>query len=297
MAEHCNPAPPDDSAFGVLRIKAGQGGGAVRLATLVRDLMERHQMARDDAVLSHLLPPLSKPNAPALYLLQPGGNAQPLGEREWFDTPDGNPGRKPQTGRFVRSRGIGYAPANIPMADSVGRGLVGAVAWITGVWRNPLNADAACMDALDPAAVASRLAVSELNAPEVWGWGSGAVAVAASLELADVETWEQLLAWRLANVNAKNKRGPDWGLGEGKQLRILTVELAQRMSGGVGKSAALNAMGWELGYKGAEPRKPLQKSIDAARMRRATAPSAAPSSDGETIVRSGQKVLKHPKAA
>ena len=75
MTEPRNPAPPDDSAYGVLRIKAGPGGGAVRLATLVRDLMERHQMARAEAVLSHLLPPLHEPNAPALYLLQPGGNA------------------------------------------------------------------------------------------------------------------------------------------------------------------------------------------------------------------------------
>lgn len=296
MTEPHNPARPNESAFGAPRIKAGPGGGALRLATLVRDLMERHQMARADAVLTHLLPPLSESNAPTLYLLQPGGNALPLGGREWFATGSGNP----EPGRRFRSGGIaGSGVTFAPVGQSVGRGLVGAVAWLKGVWGNPVNSDAVCMDALDLAAVASRLAVSELDAAAVWGWGSGgaAVAVAASLELEDVETWAQLVEWRLANVNPKNKRGPDWGRGAGKQLRILEAELAQRTSAGAGKSAALNAMGRELGYTGAEPRKPLQKAIDAVRMRKATSPSAAPSSDGVTIVRSGQKVPKPPKAA
>ena len=196
MTEPRNPAPPDDSAYGVLRIKAGPGGGAVRLATLVRDLMERHQMARAEAVRAHLLPPLSEPNAPALYLLQPGGNAQPLGEREWFGTPDGNPGKKPQAGRVVRSRGIGYAPTNIPMADSVGRGLVGALAWLNRVWGNPAYADAVCMDALDLSAVASRLAVSELDAAEVWGWGSAAAHADDAGPVADAWDGARLLARR-----------------------------------------------------------------------------------------------------
>ena len=192
MIEPRNPAPPADSAFGVLRIKAGPGGGAVRLATLVRDLMERHQMARTDAVLSHLLPPLSKPNAPALYLLQPGGNAQPLGEREWFATGSGNQ----EQGRRVRSGGIaGGGFTRAPVGQSLGRGLVGAVAWLKGVWGNPVNADTGCMDDLDPAVVASRLAVSELDAAEVWGWGSAkkVVALAPAPKLTD---WQRLIADR-----------------------------------------------------------------------------------------------------
>lgn len=144
-------------------------------------------------------------------------------------------------------------------------------------------------------AVCVRAAVAH----ELWGWGSvaGAPTVATSLELEDVETWAQLVEWRLANVNAKNKRGPDWGRGSGKQLRILEAELARLMSVGAGKSAALNAMGRELGYTSAEPRKPMQKAIDAARKRKAAAPSAAPSLDRVTIVHSGQKVPKLPKAA
>ena len=270
MTDPHNPARPDESAFGAPRIKAGPGGGAVRLARLVRDLMERHQITRAEAVLMKLLPPLEAAEPPALYFLQPGGNAVVIGVCEWFATGDGHPTRE-----RTFSNGVGRGCRTTPAAPSCGRGVAGASAWLRVVWGGARNTDA------------------------VWGWGSGgaAVAVAAALEREDVETWPQLVEWRLANVNPKNKRGPDWGRGTGKQLRILEAELAQRTSAGAGKSAALNAMGRELGYTGAEPRKPLQKAMDAVRMRKATSPSAAPSSDGVTIVRSGQKVPKPPKAA
>lgn len=292
MTEPHNPARPNESAFGAPRIKAGPGGGAVRLARLVRDLMERHQITRAEAVLKKLLPPLDVPNPPALYFLQPGGNAVAIGVWEWFATGDGHPRRE-----RTFSNGVGRGCRTIPAAPGCGRGVAGAVEWLRNVWGDAANTDAACLDNLQ--AVAACLAVSEADAVGFWGWGAGvaALAVAASLELADVETWAQLVEWRLANVNPKNKRGPDWGIGAGKQLRILEAELAQRTSAGAGKSAALNAMGRELGYTGAEPRKPLQKAMDAVRMRKATSPSAAPSSDGVTIVRSGQKVPKPPKAA
>ena len=243
MTEPRNPAPPDDSAYGVLRIKAGPGGGAVRLATLVRDLMERHQMARAEAVWAHLLPPLHEPNAPALYLLQPGGNALPLGDREWFDTPDGNPGKKPQAGRVVRSRGIGYAPTNIPMADSVGRGLVGALAWLNRVWGNPAYADAVCMDALYLSAVASRLAVSELDAAEVWGWGSAAAHAddAGPVSPFPLADFEALVTYRkaqkAANVAAgKPHKTIPWT--DGNQLDLLRGEYA-RLGGHPGAAVSI----------------------------------------------------------
>lgn len=191
MIEPRNPAPPADSAFGVLRIKAGPGGGAVRLATLVRDLMERHQMARTDAVLSHLLPPLSEPNAPALYLLQPGGNALPLGEREWFATGSGNQ----EMGRGVRSGGIaGGGVTRVPAGRSLGRGLVGAVAWLRGVWGGAAHTDAASLDSLQ--AVAAYLAVSEADAVAVWGWGSAAAHADVAMPVADAWDGARLLARR-----------------------------------------------------------------------------------------------------
>ena len=229
MTEPRNPAPPDDSAFGVLRIKAGQGGGAVRLATLVRDLMKRHQMARADAVLTYLLPPLSESNAPVLYLLQPGGNAQPLVDREWFDTGSSNQ----EQGRGLRSGGIaggGFTRALV--GRSLGRGLVGAVAWLKGVWGNPLNADASCMDGLSLAVVAPRLAVSESDAVEVWGWGSAAAHAddAAPVSLFPLADFDALVSYRKAQKAANVAVGkPDktipWT--DGNQLDLLRGEYAR----------------------------------------------------------------------
>jgi hypothetical protein len=302
MTQPRNPAPPDDSAFGALRIKAGLGGGAVRLATLVRDLMERHQMARAEAVLTHLLPPLREPNAPALYLLQPGGNAQPLGEREWFATGSGNQ----EQGRRVRSGGIVDGSfTRAPVGQSLGRGLVGAVAWLKGVWGNPVNADAVCMDALDLAADASRLAVSELDAAAVWGRGSAAsvfsLAPAAVAPLAgDLATWADLVLYRTENTTGEGskRRGPDWGLG--KQIAIANAELHRRTAEGLGESAALNAMGRELGYTGDEPRKQMKKALSLTRMRgQMLGPTAGlvTSSAGVTVVRDGKAEPKKNKAA
>ena len=224
MTEPRNPAPPADSVFGVLRIKAGPGGGAVRLARLVRDLMERHQMARADAVLTHLLQPLRKPNAPALYLLQPGGNAQPLGEREWFTTGSGNQ----ELGRGLRSGGIaggGFTRALV--GRSLGRGLVGAVAWLRVVWGGAAHTDAASLDSLQ--AVAAYLAVSEADAVAVWGWGSAAAhadvaAPAALFSLADFgELATYRKAQKAANVAAgKPHKTIPWT--DGNQLEVLRTE-------------------------------------------------------------------------
>ena len=238
MTEPRNPAPPDDPAYGVLRIKAGPGGGAVRLATLVRDLMERHQMARAEAVRAHLLPPLIVPNAPALYLLQPGGNAQPLGDREWFDTGSGNQ----ELGRGVRSGGIaggGFTRALV--GRSLGRGLVGAVAWLRVVWGGVAYTDAASLDSLQ--AVAAYLAVSEADAVAVWGWGSAAVhaddaAPVSPFPLADFEalaTYRK--AQKAANVAAgkPNKTIP-WT--DGNQLDLLRGEYA-RLGGHPGAAVSI----------------------------------------------------------
>lgn len=301
MIEPSNPAPPADSAFGVLRIKAGPGGGAVRLATLVRDLMERHQMARTDAVLSHLLPPLSEPNAPALYLLQPGGNALPLGEREWFATGSGNQ----EMGRGVRSGGIaGGGVTRAPAGQSLGRGLVGAVAWLRGVWGDAAYTEAVCLDSLQ--AVAAYLAVSEADAVAVWGWGSAANVVALAPAVApllanDLATWADLVRYRTENRTGEGskRRGPDWGLG--KQIAIAKAELGRRIDMGMGESAALNAMGRELGYTGDEPRKQLHKALFSERKRVQKPMPATVGTDqasaGVIVVRSGKVAAKKDKAA
>ena len=148
-------------------------------------------MARTDAVLSHLLPPLIKPNGPALYLLQPGGNAQPLGDREWFDTGSGNQ----ELGRGVRSGGIaGGGFTRVLVGQSLGRGLVGAVAWLGRVWGDAAYTDAVCLDSLQ--AVAAYLAVSEADAVAVWGWGSAAAHADVAGPVADAWDGARLLARR-----------------------------------------------------------------------------------------------------
>lgn len=154
--------PTDESAFGVLRIKSGPDGGAVRLGVLVRDLMKRHDMARAEAVTEVLLPPLQGDSPPALYLLQQGGNALALGDREWFNTGTGNPPPQP------RFKPI-FAP---PPLVSLGHGTAGAVAWVRLAWAAPQYADAG-MDVRE--ALGSFLAVSEADAAAVWGWGAAQV--------------------------------------------------------------------------------------------------------------------------
>ena len=277
-----NPARPDESAFCVPRIGPGPEGRAVYLETVAQWLAERDDLSLREA-WDRLLDGLAVLDPWPVHWLKKGdvGYGQLMQVRdEWFATHTGAHG---PAGRHYNP-GFGKHAPPPPPAPCLGRGTSGFVAWL----RKGFGSDDMQL-----------LILAESEARRLWGWGSGVavVAVAASLELEDVETWPQLVEWRLANVNPKNKRGPDWGRGAGKQLRILEAELELRTSAGAGKSAALNAMGRELGYTGAEPRKPLKKAIDAVRMRKATASSAAPSSDGVTIVRSGQKVPKHPKAA
>jgi len=264
MTEPRNPAPPDDSAYGVLRIKAGPGGGAVRLATLVRDLMERHQMARAEAVLSHLLPPLHEPNAPALYLLQPGGNALPLGDREWFTTGSGNQ----EQGRGVRSGGIaGGGFTRAPVGQSLGRGLVGAVAWLGRVWGGAAYTDAVSLDSLQ--AVAAYLAVSELDAAEVWGWGSAAAHAddAAPVSPFPLADFEALVTYRkaqkAANVAAgKPHKTIPWT--DGNQLDLLRGEYA-RLGGHPGAAVSIAK---DLGTT----RQAVLAALEKERKRKASSP-------------------------
>lgn len=204
-------ASSDESRFGVPRIKAGPDGRAVRLAMVVRHLMALHQMARADAVTTCLLPPLEGIKPPALYLLQPGGNAQPLGGREWFATGSGRPGPA-TTGLRVLSAGIGRGAVAAPMAASLGHGVAGLAAWLRAVWGSAKNSDAACLD--DAAALASYVAVGEADAVAVWGWGAvgdgevGAATVTQPVADAwdDARLWARHQALKASGVHAFTKK-------------------------------------------------------------------------------------------
>ena len=245
MAE---PHTPNESAFGVLRIKAGPDGGAVRLGVLVRDLMKRHDMARAEAVTDLLLPRLQGDSPPALYLLQPGGNALALGDREWFQT---------GTGDAAWSIGAGSTIWNVKRepADSLGHGTAGAVAWLRLVWADPRCADAG-MDVRE--AMGSFLAVSEADAAAVWGWGAARVValsmvpvpeVVGTFPLADLPA---LAAYRTANNRAS------WA--DGNQRELVTAAVQDRG----GNTAAWDSVAAEIGVK----RQTLQTAVKRERKRK-----------------------------
>lgn len=150
----------DVGTFGVERIASGAEGKAVRLAVLVRWWMVKEQTVRADAIERFFLPALER-MAPQLYFLQPGGFARPFGDIEWFATSTGAAGPAPGLRWRLGERR--------PMAQSLGSGLAGLIAWIRGVWANPRNADA-MLD--DEAARAAYLAVSVADARRCWGWGA-----------------------------------------------------------------------------------------------------------------------------
>ena len=154
--------------------------------------------------------------------------------------------------------------------------------------------------------MASRLAVSEFDAAEVWGWGSAENVFAlepavAPLLANDLATWADLVRYRTENTTGKGsrRRGPDWGLG--KQIAIAKAEFGRRIDTGMGESAALNAMGRELGYTGDEPRKQLHKALFSERKRVQKPIPATVGTDqasaGVIVVRSGKVAPKKDKVA
>lgn len=152
-----------EGTFGVERIGPGAGGKAVRLADLVRRLMAKEQTARADAVERFLLPVL-KGGALPLYSLRPGGFAQPVSETEWFAT---DTARRDLDCLCWWDYCRGDDEPRYPSGSKLGKGVVGAAAWLEAVWADPLNADAAMDDERTPA---TYLAVSEADARACWGW-------------------------------------------------------------------------------------------------------------------------------
>lgn len=234
-----------EAMFGLARIKAGPDGLAVRLARLVRYLMERHQTSRLDAVNSYLKPVLGlKSNAShMLYAMNIGGGfAQPLS----------------------------YERASDRLREVWDR------------WGKLMGTDAMVLD--NPSSIACSLAVSEADARRCWGWGEDAAGVVASPVSASpfpLTDWPALVAFRAANP------GVDWS--RGNQIDVALQELERRTSSGKTKSAALNEMGWELGMKGKEPRKPLLASLKRDRMRNRKSVSGPPATQ-VIKVKNGRKV-------
>lgn len=208
MSRTATPAV-GDATFGAERIAPGADGEVVRLADVVRWLMNKEQTVRVDAVEQWLLPMLEA-KSPELYLLQQGGFGRSIEGMEWFATGSGDPGQqgwRSHEGRLHRR-----------MATSCGEGLRGAVAWLRGVWACEKNAD----DVLDRAVTrGARLAIRKADARVFWGWlpaGEAADAAASSQTLAgaDGEVW--------SGERLKKRRDELIGMGVKKHMKQLTLE-------------------------------------------------------------------------
>lgn len=177
---------PDESIYGVPRYKAGPDGLTVRLALVVRWLMDAHQMARVDA-LSKLLEPLRGESPPELYVLQPGGNAKPIDGFEWYAS---------DSGAFVARRYVNSPPASA----SLGLGRHGALSWVSSAWGKTSLGD----EVMDrPATMAAYLAVSVTDAAALWGYGVAQIveavqSVAAGTAQIDM-TYAELTTYRKAS--------------------------------------------------------------------------------------------------
>lgn len=154
------------------RIGPGSEGRAVYLVHVVAWLMQRDELARDDA-WRRVLDAISGPAPCTVYHLPPGGSgyAVPMVRDEWFATASGAPGRA--GGGRVFSRGIDSHGVRIhtpppPAAVSLGRGPTGLAAWMRAELRHS-GVDAATGHAVG---LAAGFAVAEGEARRLWGWGA-----------------------------------------------------------------------------------------------------------------------------
>lgn len=233
-----------EGAFGVERIAAGTYGKAVRLADVVRWLMKKWQTVRVDAVANHLVPKL-KGEAPQLYLLQQGGFARAADEIEWFATRSGGAPARRVFSAGLELDGRPRAPSRSQTAESLGKGIAGAVQWIQLAWSDSRYADTT-LD--DEEAIAAYLAVSEADARAYWGWPSTEVSRAEApatnvtalrivAPLEDPKTFSELVKFRQANPQA------EWSA---EHKGILAREADDR-SRSLGASGVRKGMADELG--------------------------------------------------
>ncbi|MCM2348125.1 MAG: hypothetical protein NDI95_16075 [Acidovorax soli] len=128
--------------------------------------------------------------------------------------------------------------------------------------------------------------IGETPSKHIDAWHRATTAASASpSELAD---FTALVAYRKSNTKGegRSKKGPSWALVN--QIDVGKAELARRIEAGTTESAALNAMGRELGIGGAEPRTPLKRALFGNRKRSSPKKTASPL-PGVLQVRDGKK--------
>lgn len=276
------------SPLGLLRCDDTPGGQLVRLADVVRWLTKAKELPFAQAVKQVAAMLTQHAGDFALYLVDEHDYATHCGQENPFD-------------QFVFSD----EEMKLPRLEANTRK---AAASLANVWLMPAHELARLAnepgipafydsDKETPfeyfersGAHVSRYAVTFSSAHQFWGWGTAATQVtdaepASAFPLAD---FAALVALRVPYVKAGNRLA--WALGN--QLEILRDELNQRVAIGQTESSALDAMGWELGYTGAEPRKPLKKALELDRKRKRAGGSAdvVSSLPLVTRVRDGKKV-------
>lgn len=276
------------SPLGLLRCDDTPEGQLVRLADVVRWLTKAKELPFAQAV-KHVAAMLTQDAGGfPLYLVDQHDYATHCGEENPFDqfVFSDEEMKRPRLEGNTRRAATSLAHAWLMPAHELAR-----LANVPGV---PVFYDSDKETPLEyferRGAVESRYAVTFSTAHQLWGWGTVETKVtdAEPVSVFPLADFAALVGLRVPYVNAGKRLS--WA--DGNQLAILRGELDQRMSSGQTESAALDAMGWELGYTGAEPRKPLKRVLELDRKRKRTGLTAdvVPSLPGVTRVRDGKKV-------
>jgi len=225
-----------------MRADATEAGKLVRLADVVRWLMQAHELPRTEAVklVAERLPQCASSD---LHVARPGA------------MPDQFPPRAPEgCVRFLVGRSVSDVA-----------GLIGP-RWGTP-WPYGQKSDDAILD--EPQDECTRLAVSVAKAQELWGWGSAAPAtteVASPFPLAD---YAALIKYRAAHP------GTSWatGLSGDNQIELAKAEFKRQGGETYGqKRKVLTKMAKELGTRAQS----LERALFAERKSQTKQAKASP---------------------
>ncbi|RYE43116.1 MAG: hypothetical protein EOP24_29885 [Hyphomicrobiales bacterium] len=198
-----------DESFGYLRIHEGPNGVAVRLATVVRYLMQLHEMPRAEVVNLCIVPLLQSETPVPLFILEPDSKAVSVESSVWFDT---DTGEQVQAGILMRHEN-GQIQRR-PLARRIGIGTDAAAAWLRSKWGHPQTND----DLMDRrTSVGSRLAVSSASAVDHWCY--------AHPEQVEVSAPARL---KRARNSALRKSGAEWTIEQRRKLERDVTALSKQ---------------------------------------------------------------------
>lgn len=283
-AETTRIKPPEGSGwhmhspYGAQRYKDGPDGYVVRLADVVRWLMEARETSFAKAVRA-VCAPLESDAPPLLYRLDAVDDAAPENDTtEWLRYLSGYEGLQslpPQVAN-ARAAALALKAAWLMTPRELSR-LVNSPGF-PREYDETKESPFEFSERTDRTGGPKDLAVPFAVAHALWGWGT--VVKEAATAAIPLANWPDLMAYRKAN------RGKDWGVGN--QLDIARAELGERTAKGrATESDALEAMAMELGMSGREALRKVIKMPESDRKRVSKAKPAA----AVTVVRDGRKMV------